>query len=241
MAAAMGQRVTPGGAGRGADRGEEPKGREAVQAALVRAAADVLAEQGPRAASVRDIAHRAGVNHGQVHHYFGGKDALIRAAMGHLAAEHAANATARAGGGPIPPPLTLGEDDRYWQAIIRLVLDGDLDVARIEVDEGISVPQRALQALAEAKGLVEADTDLKVRVAASVVLQLAWVALEEFAFAVTDVADDEQDIVRRAIANLSVGLLAPWDGLGIETVPDPPPTRTPARRGRRSTSRGGAA
>lgn len=240
MAAAMEQQVAADGAAHGTAAGEEPKGREAVQAALVRAAADVLAEHGPRSASVRDIAHRAGVNHGQVHHYFGGKDALIRAAMAHLAAEHAANASVRAGGGPIPPPLTLGEDDRYWQAIIRLVLDGHLDVARIEVDEGVSVPRRALQALAEAKGLPEADTDLKVRVAASVVLQLAWVALEEFAFAVTDVADDEQDTVRRAIANLSVGLLAPWDGLGIQTVPDPPPT--PGRRSRASSSpRGGAA
>ena len=188
----------------------------------MRAAGDVLAEQGPRAASVRDIAQRAGVNHGQVHHYFGGKDALVRAAMGQLAAEHFANATERAAGGALPPPLTLGEDDRYWQAIIRLVLDGHLDVARIEVDEGVSVPRRALQALAEAKGLPEADTDLKVRVAASVVLQLAWAALEDFVCAVTDVDDTERATVRAAIANLSVGLLMPWDGLGIQTVPDLP-------------------
>lgn len=189
----------------------KPKGRAAVEAALIAAAADVLAEQGPRNAGLRDIAQRAGVNHGQVHHYFGSKEALLRAAMRHLAADHYANATARAEGGSIPPPLSLAEDDRYWQAIIRLVLDGDLDIARIEVDEDISVPRRALHTLARMSGEEEPDTELKCRMAASVVLQLAWAALEEFVCVVTDVTDDEREAVRAHIANLSVRVLAPLE------------------------------
>ena len=188
-----------------------PKGREAVEAALVRAAADVLAEEGPRNAGLREIAKRAEVNHGQVHHYFGSKDALLRAAMRHLALEHFTNATARAHGGSLPAPLTLTEDARYWQAVIRLVLDGELDIARIEVDEDISVPRRALHTLAHALGQDEPDLELKSRVAASVALQLAWAALEEFVFAVTDVEPDEEAAVRAHVANVSVRILAPLD------------------------------
>ena len=184
-----------------------PKGREAVEAALVAAAADVLAEEGPRNAGLRDIARRANVNHGQVHHYFGSKDALLRAAMRHLAHEHFENATARAGGGPIPPPLSLGEDDHYWQAIIRLVLDGELDIATTELDEDVSVPRRALRSVADTLGMDTPDVDLKGRVAASVALQLAWAALEPFVFAVIDVADDEQDAVRAHVAELSTQLV----------------------------------
>lgn len=191
--------------------GDEPKGRAAVEAALVAAAADCLAEEGPRGAGLREISRRAGVNHGQVHHYFGSKDALLRAAMLHLATEHQANARARAGGTALPPPMSLTEDARYWQAVIRLVLDGHLDIARIEVDEHISVPQRALHALARATGDAEPTTDLKARVAASVVLQLAWAALEDFVFAVTEVREDEQDEVRAFIGNLTVRVLAPLD------------------------------
>lgn len=192
----------------------EPKGRAAVEAALVEAAASLLAEVGPRQAGVREIAARAKVNHGQVHHYFGSKRNLLLAAMRHLADEHYTNATARAGGGPVPPPLTLAEDDRYWQAVIRTVLDGDLELATVEVADDRSVPLRALRALAEAHGLADPDLDLKARVAPIVALQLAWVALEPFVFAVTEVRDDEAAAVRRHVANLSMALLTTDPDLG---------------------------
>jgi TetR/AcrR family transcriptional regulator, repressor for neighboring sulfatase len=195
---------TPSGADRPGDGPAEPKGRAAVEEALTAAAAELLAERGPRATGVREIAARAGVNHGQIHHYFGGKGPLLRAAMHRLAAEHQANATTRAGGGPFPPALTVGRDVRYWQAVIRAVLDGDLDLAATEVADGLSVPRRALVALAEAHGLDAPDTDLKARTAASVCLQLAWEALEPFVFLVTDVEPHEEETVRRYVADLAV-------------------------------------
>ena len=56
------------------------KGTDAEEK-LIAAAADLLGEVGPRAMSVRMVAERAGVNHGLVHHYFGSKEGLTRAAM----------------------------------------------------------------------------------------------------------------------------------------------------------------
>jgi len=89
------------------------------------------------------------------------------------------------------------------------VLDGELDIARIEVDDGVSVPRRALFVLAEAMGQAEPHVELKAHVAASVALQLAWVAVEDFVFAVTDVKKSERAAVRHHIADLSLTIAVP--------------------------------
>lgn len=55
--------------------------------ALIRAAIGAIHEQGSLDVTVGRIAERAGVSAGLAHHYFGGKDQLIVAAMRHLLAE----------------------------------------------------------------------------------------------------------------------------------------------------------
>ena len=72
-------------------------GSESVKDALIEAACEMLAESGPRSMSVRKVAARAEVNHGQVHHYFGGKQGLIEAAMAQMSEEHYENARLRSG------------------------------------------------------------------------------------------------------------------------------------------------
>ena len=62
---------------------DKPAGRDAVMDALVDATGQLILERGVTM-SVRDIARRAGVNHGLVHTYFGSKEALLSAAFGHL-------------------------------------------------------------------------------------------------------------------------------------------------------------
>ncbi len=57
---------------------EVARGPDAVRSALVEAAIDLYAATGD--APVRSVAKRAGVNHGLVHHYLGGK-AGLRAAV----------------------------------------------------------------------------------------------------------------------------------------------------------------
>ena len=43
---------------------------------------------GPNQLTIRDIADHAGVNHAQIHHYFGSKDGLLSATYNLLAFEH---------------------------------------------------------------------------------------------------------------------------------------------------------
>jgi len=54
---------------------------EEVRGRLIEAATHLLRQRPPSEVSVREIASRAGVNHGLVHRHFGGKDALVAAVL----------------------------------------------------------------------------------------------------------------------------------------------------------------
>ncbi|MEO6122927.1 MAG: TetR/AcrR family transcriptional regulator [Ilumatobacteraceae bacterium] len=62
---------------------DDPPARQA----LVSAAKAMLPERAPSSVSGRELATRAGVNYGLIHHYFGGKDAVFREAVLELRAE----------------------------------------------------------------------------------------------------------------------------------------------------------
>ncbi|MCP4003828.1 MAG: TetR family transcriptional regulator [bacterium] len=175
------------------------RGSESVKEALVEAACNGLAEVGPRALSTRSLAERAGVNHGQIHHYFGGKRGLLKAAMSALAAEHWSNSLERSAGEAIPPALSLAEDTRYWRAIVRAVIEGDLELARVEIDEGISVPRRALEAMRTRAGAANDDLDFKARIGLLIATQLGYVALEPFIRLLADVGEAETDGFREQV------------------------------------------
>ena len=175
--------------------GAPVRGGEAVRGALVDATAHALSAAGPSSVSIREVARKAGVNHGQVHHYFGGKRALLEAAMRQLASEHFAHATAQSGDRGIPPALQLADDPGYWRAICHCVMEGDLDLAGIEVEEGISVPRRALEALMQ-QLTIDDDLDFRARFAAVAALQLGWVALEDFVMLISNVDEEDREAVR---------------------------------------------
>ena len=46
--------------------------------------ADLFAERGPAATSIRDVAKRAAVNHGLIHRHFGSKERLVGAVLAYL-------------------------------------------------------------------------------------------------------------------------------------------------------------
>ncbi len=186
----------------------EKRGRSAVETALIEAAADLLAEVGPARVSVRDIADRAGVNKGQIHHYFGGKQALIEAAFRRVATEHFENARDRGADG-LPVPLTLGLDQRYLQSVVRIVLDGHLETARLEFDEGISVPRSALARLAEMAGLDEPSETLRAEVASVMAMELGWAAFAPFIqLAVGAETESEVNQIAGHLRKTVVGILS---------------------------------
>ncbi len=104
------------------------RGPEAVKAALVEAATDLFASQGD--ASVRTVAARAGVNHGLVHHYFGGKSGLRAAVLERLAAGLFAALDVPADGSIRAlsrAALRVTEQDpRMAKILARALLDGEV-------------------------------------------------------------------------------------------------------------------
>ena len=172
-------------------------GSESVKEALIEAACEMLAESGPKSMSVRKVAARADVNHGQVHHYFGGKQGLIEAAMAQMSEEHYENARRRAGGDPLPSPLTLGKDTQYLQSIVRLVMDGDIDTAIQEMQSSNSVPMDARRYVTRNFPDGDVPIDTKARFALSVAIELGWAALEPYILHVADVRQSEQQRVRK--------------------------------------------
>jgi TetR/AcrR family transcriptional regulator, repressor for neighboring sulfatase len=76
--------VTTVSASTGSPRASAPLGRDEVVAAVLESAADLFAERGPAATSIRDIATRSSVNHGLIHRHLGSKDNLVGAVLDHL-------------------------------------------------------------------------------------------------------------------------------------------------------------
>lgn len=179
-------------AGSGATR--TPRGRDVATERLLLAAMDLLAEEGPRHLTVRAVAKRAGVNHGLIHHYFGGKDGLLLEAMRRLVREHHDYARSHMMDDDVPEPLMLAGDQRYLRALVRCVLDGADDLVRVEFDEDLSVPRRAARRAVASAGETPAT---KARVMLAVAAEMGWVALEPFLFMVADVSAADADEVRR--------------------------------------------
>ena len=121
------------------------KGRKNVERKLIRSAAELVGSIGPNQLSIRDIADHAGVNHAQIHHYFGGKQGLLESTYKQLAFEHMEQLERRN-----VNPDNLGEEplsditDNYFRAIIRAVLDDKMDLVRIQVDAGYSMSRNCL-------------------------------------------------------------------------------------------------
>ena len=52
--------------------------------AVLDAASELFAQQGPAATSIREVAGRSGVNHGLVYRHFGTKEELVAAVLDHV-------------------------------------------------------------------------------------------------------------------------------------------------------------
>lgn len=140
-------------------------GREAVVAAVLDSAADLFAERGPAATSIRDIAERAGVNHGLVFRHFGTKEKLVARVLDYLASESSA-AFDRSEVGD--RSLLDARLRRHLTVLARSILDG-YPVARMQQDFPV------ISRLIKRAGPFHAtDRDASLTVAHVAALELGW-------------------------------------------------------------------
>ncbi|HEV8014858.1 MAG TPA: CerR family C-terminal domain-containing protein [Stellaceae bacterium] len=153
---------------------------------ILLAAIEVFAEEGYEGASTRSLAGRAGVNAPAIQYYFGSKEGLYRAVIGHIAGLVEARLVpvttriaAALAGQPAPPELT---------ALLLDLLDGFVDlvtcrgipeaaallIARAEIENAAALDalqqavmrtafQPAIAIIARLLGLKETDEEAKIR------------------------------------------------------------------------------
>lgn len=186
--------------------GAKPTGKEAVVAALTAATTELIIEKG-LAVSVREIAARAGVNHGLVHSYFDGKDALIQAALDGI--NERAGQDLDVNGFP-PADLASRRDGELAKAM-----------ARVRVESGqnpfsthpVSGPWR--EALARARPEL-GDEDIDIMIASASALALGWAIYGDQLVEILDV-----DESRRAKFDKTVfGLVAELGGIADDGATD---------------------
>lgn len=152
-----------------ADGGKIPTGREEVTAAILTAAADLFAERGPAATSIRDIAARSKVNHGLVFRHFGVKQKLVGAVLDHLATETIALMDS-----DVPAEEKAPVLDRHMRVMARTVLDG-YPAGQLQ-----TYFPGAAQLLSEARRYHDSDRSARLAVAHAQALKFGWLVFGSF-------------------------------------------------------------
>src|SRR5690349_4101384 len=96
-----------------------PVGKDEVVAAALSAAAELFAERGPAATSIRDIAARSKVNHGLIYRHFGTKEQLVGAVLEHLGGRLTALLD-----GDVSEAEVEHNLDQHMRVMARALLDG---------------------------------------------------------------------------------------------------------------------
>ena len=168
------------------------KGRKNVEKKLIDSAAELLGTIGPNQLSIRDIALHAGVNHAQIHHYFGGKQGLLEATYKQLAFEHMQQLERRnisamnLGNEPLS-----GLTENSFNALIRAVLDGQMDLLRVQVDSGLSMSKKTLNELAKLRGASKPSAEEKAAIALVMVMEFGFAAIKPYITEVLKISDKE--------------------------------------------------
>ena len=184
------------------------KGRKNVEKKLINSAAELLGTIGPNQLSIRDIALHAGVNHAQIHHYFGGKQGLLEATYKQLAFEHMQQLERRNIG-----VMNLGNEplsgltENYFNALIRAVLDGQMDLLRVQVDSGLSMSKKTLNELTKLRGASKPSAEEKAAIALVMVLEFGFAAIKPYITEVLKISDkDMKEFMKLFIEGRNLGL-----------------------------------
>ena len=169
------------------------KGRQNVEKKLIESAAVLVGSIGPNQLTIRDIADHAGVNHAQIHHYFGGKDGLLIATYKLLAFEHVEQLQRR----NVSPDNMIKEPlseitNNYFRAVIRAVLDNRMDLVRVQVDSDLSMSKKTLDQLVKLKNKKKPTAEMKAAIALIMVVEFGLASMKPYIMEVLDI--NEQDM-----------------------------------------------
>ena len=168
----------------------QPHGRDAVVAAVLSSAAELFAQRGPNATSIREVAAHSGVNHGLVFRHFGTKEKLVGATLDHLAAEMSA-------------AIESGVDSAEFEVIVdlqsrvlaRTILDG-LAAGKLQT----AFPGFEML-LEECRRLHPDDRDARLAAANAVGLRWSWRLFGPYLTNMAGLGDVPEDELQESIRN----------------------------------------
>lgn len=161
-------------------------------AATLTVAADLFAEKGPAATSIRDVAAKAGVNHGLIHRHIGSKQQLVGAVLDYLGQHLAELLAADAAGPEIDAAI-----DRQMRVIARTTLDG-YPVGELQT----RFPNMA-QLVDRLKQHDPTERGARLAAAHLNALQIGWRLFGDFLRASTGLDDLTDDELQRSLAEVS--------------------------------------
>jgi TetR/AcrR family transcriptional regulator, repressor for neighboring sulfatase len=176
----------------------KPLGKEEVVAAVLSAASELFAEKGPAATSIREVAARAGVNHGLLHRHFGSKRQLLAATLQHLADS---GAKLRESGAPAEQLAAAQE--LHARVMVRSTLDG---FPIEELQKRFPAMERFLE---QVRSGHTDEHRARLVAAHAMALQFGWGLMAptlRAAFGLHDLSDAE---VRAAVAEQVAKIVAP--------------------------------
>ena len=175
-----------------------PVGREEVAAAVLDAAAELFAERGPAATSIRDVAARSNVNHGLVFRHFGAKDRLVGAVLDHLGSRLTDLFDRDAPAAEIERAV-----DRHTRVVARALLDG-YPAGELQT----SFPN-LVRLLEQVRPRFDDDVSARLAVANAVALQLGWHLFRPFLVSGLDLGEVGDAALQQSIAAAVARIVEP--------------------------------
>lgn len=169
---------------------DKPVGKAAVTDALIEATIELFIEKG-LSMSVREIASRAGVNHGLVHTYFGSKDTLVATALDVVNQRAAAESDHR---GYPPPDLAERRGGELAKAVARSLLEDERDPFPAH---RISASWRA--ALTADRPDLSSD-EIEERVIIASTLGLGWALFADQLCVTNDISPERRAEIAKTVA-----------------------------------------
>lgn len=169
-------------------------------AAVLTAAAELFAQRGPAAVSIKDVAERSGVNHGLVFRHFGTKENLVGAVLDDQSLRLAE--MLRADGSS---PERDAAIDRAWRVTARALLDG-YSVA--ELQTAFPNITRLIEDLQGSRDRVDAQ----LTAAHAVALELGWRLFGPFISTATGLTHVSESTIRESIDAEIARIVAPNPG-----------------------------
>jgi TetR/AcrR family transcriptional regulator, repressor for neighboring sulfatase len=191
-----------------------PFGRDDVVAAVIEAAGELFSRSGFDGVSVRDIAKRAGVNHGLIHRHFGSKESLRRQTLQHMADAMLEDVRDAGSLDDISRRafLSLKKHERFWRILARTILDG---YGTGDLHRSYPIAQHLIDRVTAfiKEGSLRGDLDPRVIVASMFSFSCGFIMFEPFILAAVGLdglkPDDAREKIFRAAMTLLIGREAP--------------------------------